>query len=148
VYKQRFVFTVFAPNSLQKLPKITYFLGSCVVEAVGKVADDLITSDEERVEKENEKLKAELSYKAGLAYEAELTKRLQSDNQGNFLTRSARPITLYIILTLIRIIIFGNMFGITIDDKYLDMVQILAMTVFSFYFGGKSIEAIKHGKIL
>jgi hypothetical protein len=40
------------------------------------------------------------------------------------------------------------MFGITIDDKYLDMVQILAMTVFSFYFGGKSIEAIKHGKIL
>ena len=129
------------------------FLGSGVVEAVGKVADDLITSDEERAEKENEKLKAKLSYKtemakAGLAYEAELTKRLQSDNQGNFLTRSARPITLYIMLTLIGIMIFGNMFGITIDDKYLDMVQILAMTVFSFYFGGKSIEAIKHGKIL
>jgi hypothetical protein len=129
------------------------FLGSGIVEAVGKVADDLLTSDEEIAEKENEKLKAELSYKtemakAGLAYEAELTKRLQSDNQGNFLTRSARPMTLYIMLTLIGIMIFGNMFGITIDDKYLDMVQILAMTVFSFYFGGKSIEAIKHGKIL
>ena len=40
------------------------FLGSGVITAVGKVADDLITSDEELAEKANEKLKAELKYKA------------------------------------------------------------------------------------
>ena len=39
------------------------FLGSGIIEAVGKVADDLITSDEELKEKENEKLKTELNYK-------------------------------------------------------------------------------------
>ena len=39
------------------------FLSGGIVEAVGKVADDLITSDEERAEKENEKLKTELNYK-------------------------------------------------------------------------------------
>jgi len=129
------------------------FLGGGIVEAVGKVADDLITSDEERLEKENEKLKTNLNYKLedkklDLGYEAELTKRLQSDNRGNFLTRSARPITLYLMLAMIFIMIFGNMFGIIIEDKYVDLVQILSMTAFSFYFGGKSIEAFKHGKVL
>ena len=39
------------------------FLSGGIVEAVGKVADELITSDEERAEKENEKLKAEQNYK-------------------------------------------------------------------------------------
>ena len=129
------------------------FLGSGIVESVGKVADELLTSDEERLEKANEKLKTELSFKNemaknDLAYEGELTKRLQSDNQGNFLTRSARPITLYLMLALIFIMIFGNMFGIEIADKYIDLVQILTLTAFSFYFGGKSIEAFKHGKVL
>ena len=43
------------------------FLGGGIVEAVGKVADDLITSDEERAEKENEKLKTNLSHKVEMA---------------------------------------------------------------------------------
>jgi len=129
------------------------FISGNVVEAVGKVTDELFTSDEERAEKENEKQKAQLNYKLeskklDLGYEIELTNRLKSDNQGNFLTRSARPITLYLMLSLIFIMIFGNMFGIVIEDKYVDLVQILAMTAFSFYFGGKSIEAFKYGKIL
>ena len=129
------------------------FISGGMVEEVGKITDELFTSDEERLEKENEKQKAKLNYKLeskklDLGYEAELTKRLQSDNQGNFLTRSARPITLYLMLALIFIMIFGNMFGVVIEDKYVDLVQILSMTAFSFYFGGKSIEAFKHGRVL
>jgi len=38
------------------------FLSGGVVEAVGKVADELITSDDERMEKENEKQRATLNY--------------------------------------------------------------------------------------
>ena len=64
------------------------------------------------------------------------------------LTRSARPITLYLMLTMIFVMIFGNIFGTVIEDKYVDLVQILTMTAFSFYFGGKIIEAFKHGKLL
>ncbi|MDQ7043993.1 MAG: 3TM-type holin [Sulfurimonas sp.] len=132
---------------------IMSLLSGGIVETVGKIADDLITSDEEIAEKENEKLKANLQYqvdmkKYDLAYESELTKRLESDNQGNFLTKSARPVTLYLMLGLIFIMIFGDMLGFSIEDKYVDLVQILSMTAFSFYFGGKSIEAFKHGKVL
>jgi len=37
-------------------------LSGGLIESVGKIADDLITSDEERLEKENEMLKANLHY--------------------------------------------------------------------------------------
>ena len=129
------------------------FLGSGIVDSIGRVADELITSDEERLEKEIEELKAKLSYKLenkklSIAYEGELTKRLESDNQGNFLTKSARPVTLYLMLGLIFIMVFGNMVGIVIEDSYIDMVKMLTTTVFSFYFGSKGIEAYKHGRIL
>lgn len=36
--------------------------GGSIVESVGKVADELITSDEERLEKENEIKKAQMNY--------------------------------------------------------------------------------------
>jgi hypothetical protein len=39
------------------------FFSGGIVESIGKVADDLITSDEERLEKENERLKTDLNYK-------------------------------------------------------------------------------------
>ncbi len=38
-------------------------LSGGIIEGIGKVADELITSDEERAEKENEKLKTSLKYK-------------------------------------------------------------------------------------
>ncbi len=130
------------------------FLSSNFVESIGNVADELVTSDEERLEKANEKLKTELNYKIENKkidndYEAEITKRNKSDNaNGNFLTKSARPITLYLILFLISVMIFGGLFGVVISRDYIDLVKILALTVFSFYFGGKTIEAVRHGKIL
>lgn len=129
------------------------FLGGGIVDSVGRIADELTTSDEERLEKEIEELKANLSYKLenkklNIAYEGELTKRLESDNRGNFLTKSARPITLYLMLGLIFIMVFGNMVGIVIEDSYIDMVKVLTTTAFSFYFGSKGIEAYKHGRIL
>jgi len=124
-----------------------------VVDAVGKAADSLWTSDEERLKAKNllEQIKSNAKLKdkeLNLQYESELTKRLESDNKGNFLTQSARPITLFYMLGLITVMIFGAMFSIEIPDTYIDMVQILAMTVFGFYFGGKSLEAFKHGRIL
>jgi uncharacterized protein YjbJ (UPF0337 family) len=135
------------------------FLGGGIVEAVGKVADDLITSDEERAEKENEKLKTNLSHKVEMAKLGiedkkldyglvqnemnNVTDRWVSDNSGNFLTKSIRPITLLYMLGLITIMIFGAMFGVEIPSQYLDLVQILSLTVFGAFFGGKTVERIK-----
>jgi hypothetical protein len=141
------------------------FLGGGLVEAVGKVADDLITSDEERAEKENEKLKTNLNHtlemqKLGVeskkldygliqSEDENITSRWTSDNQGNFLTKSVRPLTLIYMIVVLSIMAFadGNIGEFQINPAYIQLFQGLTMTVFIAFFGGKTIERIK-GKVI
>lgn len=133
------------------------FLSNGLVESVGKVADELVTSDEERLEKENEKLKTELSYKVenkkldyGLVQNEmdNITDRWVSDNGGNFLTKSVRPLTLIYLIIVLSIMAFmdGNIGDFKINPAYIQLFQGLTMTVFVAFFGGKTIERIK-GKV-
>lgn len=125
-----------------------------VVDSVGNAIDKLVTSDEERLQLKNELV--EIQTKAKLAevelenkYEAEITKRNESDQQnGNFLTKSARPIFLYWIMAIITVIIFGGMGGYEVKEGYIDLITALSITSVSFFFGSKGLEAYKHGKIL
>jgi len=130
------------------------FLGSGIIESVGKVADELITSDEERMEKENEKLKATLNYKIenkkldyGLV-ESEnknITERWTSDNKSGWLAKNIRPMTLIFLLIVLTSMAFtsGNIGDFKISNNFVDLFQILAITAFGAYFGGRSVEKIK-----
>lgn len=125
-----------------------------VIGGIGDAIDKLVTSDEERLALKNElfKIKEESKIKEKELenqYEAEITKRNTADQQnGNFLTKSARPIFLYWIMGIITIIVFGGMFGKNIEPSYIDLITALSITAVSFFFGSKGIEAYKHGKIL
>lgn len=134
--------------------EIFNFLGSGIVEAVGKVADDLITSDEERAEKENEKLKTNLNYTLEMkkldyeliqAEDKNITSRWISDNKSGWLAKNVRPLTLIYLLTVLTLMAFssGNIGGFKIADNFVDLFQILAITAFASYFGGRSFEKIK-----
>ena len=141
--------------------EIFNFLSSGVVEAVGKIADDLITSDEERAEKENEKLKTNLNYtlemqKLGVeskkldygliqAEDKNITNRWTSDNKSGWLAKNVRPLTLIFLLFILTTMAFssGNIGGFKIADNFVDLFQILTITAFGAYFGGRSFEKIK-----
>jgi len=137
------------------------FLSGGLVESVGKVADELVTSDEERMEKENEKQKTNLNHKLemgklgienkkldyGLVQNEmnNITDRWVSDNSGNFLTKSVRPLTLIYMIIVLSVMAFadGNIGDFKINPAYIQLFQGLAMTVFIAFFGGKTIERIK-----
>lgn len=141
--------------------EIFNFLSSGVVEAVGKIADDLITSDEERAEKENEKLKTNLNYtlemqKLGVeskkldygliqAEDKNITNRWTSDNKSGWLAKNVRPLTLIFLLFILTTMAFssGNIGGFKIADNFVDLFQILTITAFGAYFGGRSFEKVK-----
>jgi len=127
---------------------------SDIIDSIDKGLDNLFTSDEERLQARNvlEQAKLDAVYKSkqlNMQYEAEITKRNNADQtSGNFLTKSARPIFLYWIMFIITVIIFGGMVGYVVIPEYIGLVQALAITAVSFFFGSKGFEIYKHGKVI
>ena len=138
------------------------FLGGGIVEAVGKVADDLITSDEERAEKENEKLKANLAYKAQMRKadikEAEIylddkqSAREMNSNlvaSKDWLVRNTGSLLAWFIVigtvALDYMIAFENLKDAVADKEVLMFIlgsmNTYTAGVISFYFGSSKTEA-------
>ena len=114
-----------------------------LVDSVGNAIDKIHTSAEEK-----ELVKAEIN-KIVLEYEqkmqVEVTKRWEADMNGNWLTRSIRPLSiafLLLVLTVFTLVDFGYV-EMDIKDSWIDLWQILAITCFGAYFGGRSYEKIK-----
>lgn len=96
-----------------------------LVSTVGKVADDLTESGEERQE--------------------ELSHRHEMDMiNGTWLTKNIRPLTLLVLLTYwIVIIPIMQSFGVSIDETVTRSVEMLSLTAFGFYFGSKGFEKVQ-----
>ena len=114
-----------------------------LVDSVGNAIDKIHTSAEEK-----ELVKAEIKKKI-LEYDyniqKEVTKRWEADMQGNWLTKSIRPLSLaflLLVLTLFTIVDFSFV-ELEIKDSWVDLWQLLALTAFGAYFGGRSYEKIK-----
>ena len=114
-----------------------------LVDSVGNAIDKMHTSSEEK-----ELIKAEIK-KTILDYDyniqKEVTKRWEADMQGNWLTKSIRPLSLAFllrVLTVFTLVDFGFV-GLEIKDSWVDLWQLLSLTAFGAYFGGRSYEKIK-----
>ena len=114
-----------------------------LVDSVGNAIDKIHTSAEEK-----ELIKAELE-KHILNYEEkiqqEVTKRWEADMQGNWLSKSVRPISLLFLLFVLTVftLVDFSFIELEIKDSWIDLWQLLAITAFGAYFGGRSYEKIK-----
>ena len=73
----------------------------------------------------------------------EITKRWQSDNDAGTLTRFIRPsllITLTVMMLVFTFLDSSDLYAFEVEDKWVDMWSLLAMTAYGAYFGGKSLE--------
>tara|TARA_Y100001938_G_C8031738_1_gene401040 strand:+ start:268 stop:657 length:390 start_codon:yes stop_codon:yes gene_type:complete len=114
-----------------------------LVDSVGNAIDKIHTSAEEKELVKAEVKKMLLDYEQNI--QQEVTKRWEADMNGNWLTKSIRPLTLgflMIVLTVFTLVDFGYV-NISISDSWIDLWQILAITCFGAYFGGRSFEKIK-----
>lgn len=81
-----------------------------------------------------------------------VTERWNIDKDGNFITRSVRPLILIYLTALITIMAIsdGNSINIlwwtleiTIKDRWIDFLEIITIAVYSSFFVGKTFERIK-----
>ena len=114
---------------------------SKLVESVGGVLDNVITTDEEKLEAKR-KLKELI-----LSHEAEMQKnvsdRWKADmNSDSWLSKNVRPMVLIflIVCTMLMIFIDAGTIAFEVEEKWTDLLQLVLITVIGAYFGGRSFE--------
>jgi len=114
-----------------------------LVDSVGNAIDKIHTSAEEKELVKAEVKKHILNYEEKI--QQEVTKRWEADMQGNWLSKSVRPISLLFLLFVLTIftLVDFSFIDLEIKDSWIDLWQLLAITAFGAYFGGRSYEKIK-----
>tara|TARA_R100001163_G_C4959036_1_gene123635 strand:+ start:152 stop:550 length:399 start_codon:yes stop_codon:yes gene_type:complete len=121
--------------------KILSSAGSQLVNSVGGVIDDLVTTDDERLAAKAKLKKIILDHEARM--EQNITDRWKADmNSDSWLSKNVRPIVLIflIVCTMLLIFIDAGALSFEVEDKWTDLLQLVLITVIGAYFGGRSVE--------
>ena len=117
---------------------------SKLVESVGGVLDNVITTDEEKLEAKRKLKEVILSHEAEI--EKNITDRWSADmNSDSWLSKNVRPMTLIflVVSTVLMIFIDAGTIQFTVEEKWTDLLQLVLITVIGAYFGGRSFEKSK-----
>ena len=115
-----------------------------LVKNVGGVIDNLTTTKEEKLEAER-KIK-ELIANYEVEMEKNITSRWEADlKSDSWLSKNVRPMTLIflIVCTMLLIFIDAGAINFNVKDSYVDLLQLVLITVIGAYFGGRSLEKVK-----
>ena len=115
-----------------------------LVEGIGGVVDNLHTSEEEKLEA-NQKIK-ELVSNYEVEMEKTITERWKVDmNSDSWLSKNIRPLVLIflVVATVLMIFIDAGVLAFEVKDTWVDLLQLVLITVIGAYFGGRSLEKVK-----
>ena len=115
-----------------------------LVKGVGGVIDDLHTSEEERLAAEQKIKEIIANYEVEM--EKNITNRWQADlKSDSWLSKNVRPMVLIflIVCTMLLIFIDAGALKFNVKDSYIDLLQMVLITVIGAYFGGRSLEKVK-----
>jgi hypothetical protein len=131
-------------NVLGKVGKLFGGDGSKLVESVGGVLDDLTTSKEEKLEAKRKMKELIANYE--IEMEKNVSARWEADMKSDsWLSKNVRPVVLIflIVCTMILIFIDAGALSFNVKDSYVDLLQLVLITVIGAYFGGRSLEKVK-----
>ena len=114
---------------------------SKLVESVGGVLDNVITTKDEKLEAKRKLKELILSHEAEL--QRNVTDRWKSDmNSDSWLSKNVRPLVLIflVVCTMLMIFIDAGTISFTVEEKWTDLLQLVLITVIGAYFGGRSLE--------
>ena len=115
-----------------------------LVKGVGGVLDNLITSEDEKAAAEL-KIK-ELISNYEVEMEKEITGRWNADMKSDsWLSKNVRPVVLIflIVCTMLLIFIDAGTINFEVKSSWVDLLQLVLITVIGAYFGGRSLEKVK-----
>ena len=115
-----------------------------LVKSVGGVIDNLHTSKEEKAAAEKSIKDMIMSYEAEM--QKQVTERWKLDmNSDSWLSKNIRPLVLVflVVSTVLLVFIDAGAINFNVKDSYVDLLQLVLITVIGAYFGGRSLEKVK-----
>lgn len=114
---------------------------------VTDLVDEVVTSKEE-AEELKIRLK-EVENKLTETIEQEVSKRWVADMQSDsYLSKNIRPMVLafLVVSTIVMVFIDSGKLEFEVKDTWVDLLQIVLITVIGAYFGSRGLEKVKGGK--
>ena len=115
-----------------------------LVKNVGGVIDNLHTSKEEKLEAEKKIKDMIMGYEAEM--QKQVTERWSMDMKSDsWLSKNIRPLVLIflVVSTVLMIFIDAGMIQFEVKASWVDLLQLVLITVIGAYFGGRSLEKVK-----
>ena len=107
----------------------------------GSIIDEVVTTKEEKLEAKRRL--EELIRNSEAQADREITERWKADMvNGNMLSKSIRPLTLafLVVSTVLLVFIDAGQIEFEVKDHWVDLLQMVLITVIGAYFGGRSYE--------
>ena len=126
------------------LGKIFSAGASELVKSVGGVLDNLTTTKEEKLEAEAKIKDLVMGYEAEM--QKQVTERWKVDMQSDsWLSKNIRPLVLIflVVSTVLLIFIDAGIIQFEVKASWVDLLQLVLITVIGAYFGGRSLEKVK-----
>jgi len=115
-----------------------------LVGDASEIIDNVVTTKEEKIKLKNELKKILLESEVEL--QKNITERWKSDMASDsWLSKNIRPLTLAFLVssTVILVFIDAGFIEFNVKDSWVDLLQLVLISVVGAYFGGRSIEKIK-----
>ena len=126
------------------LSKIFSSGATALVKGVGGVIDNLTTSKEEKMEAERKIKDLVMGYEAEM--QKQVTERWKMDMQSDsWLSKNIRPLVLIflVVSTVMLVFIDAGVISFEVKASWVDLLQLVLITVIGAYFGGRSLEKVK-----
>ena len=115
-----------------------------LIKNVGGVIDNLHTSAEEKADAERKIKDMIMGYEAEM--QKQVTERWKVDMASDsWLSKNIRPLVLIflVVSTVLMIFIDAGVIAFEVKDTWVDLLQLVLITVIGAYFGGRSLEKVK-----
>jgi len=124
----------------------TIFSGGAkdLIEGVGGVIDNLHTSKEEKLDAEKKIKDMIMGYEAEM--QKQVTERWSMDMKSDsWLSKNIRPLVLIflVVSTVLLVFIDAGVIAFEVKASWVDLLQLVLITVIGAYFGGRSLEKVK-----
>ncbi len=115
--------------------------GTDVAGKVGGLVDRFVRTKDEKAEFEKEMTKILIDAEADM--QKNVTDRWKADmGSDSWLSKNVRPLVLMFLIfnTMLLIFIDAGYIKFKVEDNWVDLLQVLLLTVIAAYFGGRTVE--------